>query len=59
MSFDIKLKIVHETRLCLMTLKDIIVIYEIQFKVDRLRRLKNSKKVESSHIVLLKLKEEF
>jgi len=42
-----------------MTLKDIIIIYEIQFKVDRLWRLKNSKKVESSHIVLLKLKEEF
>jgi hypothetical protein len=58
MSFDEKLKIAHETRLRLMTLKDITIIYEVQFRVDRLRRLKNSKKVESSHIVPLKLKEE-
>jgi len=59
MSFDEKLKIAHETRFRLMTLKDITIIYEVQFRVDRLRRLKNSKKVESSHIVSLKLKEEF
>jgi hypothetical protein len=59
MSFDEKLKIAHETGFRLMTLKDITIIYEVQFRVDRLRRLKNSKKVESSHIVSLKLKEEF
>jgi hypothetical protein len=58
MSFDKKFKIAHETRFCLMTLKDITIIYEVHFMVDRLQRLKNLKKIESSHIIPLKLKEE-